>query len=441
MDSSIFGSEKISRILLKTAPPVMLAGLIQALYNIADSFFIGKVSESGLTALSIVYPLQLLMIALAVGTGVGTGTAMSAKFGIGKNNEAEEFAGACMPLELILWVVFAAVSFFIMPYYARISTNSEEVIEDVVSYGRIVCVLSISIFLESGFTKILQARGDMKTPMTGQIIGAIINIALDPVMIFGLFGFPALGVKGAAIATVLGQTSALLTVMKKAYVKAPHPNKFSPIIKTIFKLGIPNMLMQSAYTFYIFGLNMILSGFSDAAVTALGLYYKWQTFFFIPLGAMQTCIIPIVSYNYASGQIDRCKKALTDSLIFGVALMALGALCFELIPVQMLSVFSSDSEVLKIGTVGFKIIGISFIPLVTSLVFPVFFQALGFSLKSSLLTIIRTVVLFVPLGYLFSLFGLDYFWLTFPVTEVITTIVGFIFYRQFCKSKSNVKIS
>lgn len=441
MDSSIFGSEKISRILLKTAPPVMLAGLIQALYNIADSFFIGKVSQSGLTALSIVYPFQLLMIALAVGTGVGTGTAMSAKFGLGKDKEANEFAGVCMPLELVLWVIFALISFFAMPFYAKISTNSQDVIEDVISYGRIVCVFSISIFLESGFTKILQARGDMKTPMIGQIIGAAINIVLDPVMIFGLVGFPPLGVKGAAIATVLGQTGALFTVMKKAYVKAPEINKFPMLIKTIFKLGIPNMLMQAAYTVYIFGLNMILSKFSDAAVTTLGLYYKWQTIFIIPLSAMQTCIVPIVSYNYASGQIDRCKKTLIDSLLFGMGLMSIGILCFEIIPKQMLSVFSSDEQVLNIGTTAFRIIGISFIPIVSSLVFPVFFQALGFSFKSSLLTIIRTVVLFVPLGYFFSKFGLDYFWLTFPVTDIITSVVGFIFYRQFCKLKSNVKVS
>ena len=189
--------------------------------------------------------------------------------------------------------------------------------------------------------------------------------------------------------------------------------------------------MQSAYTFYIFGLNMILAGFSDQAVTALGLYYKWQTFFFIPLSAMQTCIVPVISFNYAARNVERCKNVLKSSVLFGWALMFLGTLCFILIPEQMLRVFTSDDLVVEIGKVGFIYIGIGFIPMVTSLIFPVFFQAVGRGFKSSLLTVIRTVILFVPLGYLFSRFGLDYFWLTYPVTELITSIVGVIFYRQF----------
>lgn len=202
-------------------------------------------------------------------------------------------------------------------------------------------------------------------------------------------------------------------------------------------MGIPNILMQSAYTFYILGLNLILSTFSDQAVTALGLYYKWQTFFFIPLGAMQTCIVPIVSFNYAARNIERCRKTLSVSIRFGWALMLIGVICFLTIPSQMLSVFTQDALVIEIGTVGFRFVGISFLPMVTSLTFPVFFQAVGSSLKSSLLTVIRTVVLFVPLGYLFSRFGLNHFWLTFPITEIITSIVGVIFYRQFLRRENN----
>ena len=192
--------------------------------------------------------------------------------------------------------------------------------------------------------------------------------------------------------------------------------------------------MQSAYTFYIFGLNMILKTFSDQAVTALGLYYKWQAFFFIPLGAMQICIVPIVSYNYAAGNSERCSKTLKNSVFMGMALMAFGTLCFELIPSQMLSVFSHDPKVIAIGTVGFRFIGLSFLPMTTSLIFPVFFQAIGYSLRSSALTILRILVLFVPLGWLYSRIGLDYFWATFPTTEVITTLVGIIFYRSFKKT-------
>lgn len=432
MDSAqLFGTEKISRILLKLAPPVMLAQLIQALYNIVDSLFVGRYSDSGLTALSIIYPLQLLMIALAVGTGVGINTVMASKLGIGKSAEADEYAGIGTPLAIVLWLLFALICWLIMPFYARMSTRSEAVIQDVVAYGRIVCLFSTGLFLESVWSKILQATGDMKTPMFAQIAGAITNIALDPLLIFGLFGLPELGIAGAAVATVSGQFVAALIVARKGFRKSPPLDVYPRHVKTVFRLGVPNMLMQSAYTFYILGLNLILSTFSDQAVTTLGLYYKWQTFFFIPLGAMQTCIVPVVSFNYAAHNLERCKKTLITAVVFGLILMGAGALCFELIPVQMLRVFTADKLVIAIGRVGFRWIGASFLPLVTSLIFPVFFQAVGFGLKSSLLTLFRTVVLFVPLGFLFSRLGLNWFWMTFPVTEILTSLLGFLFYRQF----------
>lgn len=429
--TDLFGTEKISKILLKLAPPVMLAQLIQALYNIIDSLFVGRYSDSGLTALSIIYPLQLLMIALAVGTGVGINTVMAAKLGVGNEKEADEYAGVGTPLAGFMWLLFAVICWFAMPFYAKMSTNSEVIIHDVIVYGRIVCVFSFGLFLESIWTKVLQSCGDMKTPMTAQIIGAITNIVLDPLLIFGMFGFPKMGIAGAAVATVSGQIMAALIVMKKGFRKSPHRQVYPHHIAKIFQLGIPNILMQSAYTFYILGLNLILATFSDQAVTALGLYYKWQTFFFIPLGAMQTCIVPVISYNYAARNIERCKKTLSASIVFGMSLMALGTLCFVCIPLQMLRVFTSDELVIAIGRVGFRFVGISFLPMVTSLIFPVFFQAVGSSLKSSLLTVIRTVVLFVPLAYLFSRFGLNWFWLTYPVTEVITSLTGAYFYRQF----------
>lgn len=431
--TDLFGTEKISRILFRLAPPVMLAQLIQALYNIVDSFFVGKYSDSGLTALSIIYPMQLLMIAFAVGTGVGINTVMAAKLGTGNRKEADEYAGVGPPLAVVLWLLFATVCYLIMPFYARMSTDSEAVIQDVITYGRIVCVFSFGLFLESIWTKVLQSNGDMKTPMFAQILGAVTNIVLDPLLIFGLLGLPEMGIAGAAVATVAGQIVAALVVMKKGFRRSPELKLYPHHIAAIFRLGVPNILMQSAYTFYILGLNLILATFCDQAVTALGLYYKWQTFFFIPLGAMQTCIVPVISYNYAARNIDRCKKTLSTAILFGLALMALGALCFNTIPTQMLRVFTKDAQVIEIGRIGFHFVGISFLPMVTSLIFPVFFQAVGASLKSSTLTVIRTVLLFVPLGYLFSRLGLNWFWLTFPVTEVVTSAVGALFYRQFLR--------
>lgn len=436
MESEFFGTERISRILMRLAPPVMLAQLIQALYNIVDSFFVGRFSDTGLTALSIVYPLQLLMIALAVGTGVGINTAMAYFLGTRDRKRSDEAAGISTALSLVMWAVFALLVAVLMPAYARMSTESEAVIADVIVYGRIVCVCSIGLFLESGWTKVLHAEGNMNRPMAAQILGAVTNIVLDPLLIFGLFGLPALGIAGAAIATVAGQIVAAAIVWRGGYRRSPEWALYPALVRRVYRLGIPNILMQSAYTFYILGLNLILSTFSDQAVTALGLYYKWQTFFFIPLGAMQTCIVPVISYNYAAGSLDRCRKTLRESILAGMALMLIGTLCFELIPGPMLRFFSRDAEVIVIGIYGFRWIGPSFLPMVTSLIFPVFFQAVGSAGKSSLLTILRTVVLFVPLGWLFAHWGLHAFWLTYPVTELITTAVGFLFYRQFLRAEA-----
>ena len=436
MESEFFGTERISRILMRLAPPVMLAQLIQALYNIVDSFFVGRFSDTGLTALSIVYPLQLLMIALAVGTGVGINTAMAYFLGTRDRKRSDEAAGISTALSLVMWAVFALLVAVLMPAYARMSTESEAVIADDIVYGRIVCVCSIGLFLESGWTKVLQAEGNMNRPMAAQILGAVTNIVLDPLLIFGLFGLPALGIAGAAIATVAGQIVAAAIVWRGGYRRSPEWALYPALVRRVYRLGIPNILMQSAYTFYILGLNLILSTFSDQAVTALGLYYKWQTFFFIPLGAMQTCIVPVISYNYAAGSLDRCRKTLRESILAGMALMLIGTLCFELIPGPMLRFFSRDAEVIVIGIYGFRWIGPSFLPMVTSLIFPVFFQAVGSAGKSSLLTILRTVVLFVPLGWLFAHWGLHAFWLTYPVTELITTAVGFLFYRQFLRAEA-----
>lgn len=317
-----------------------------------------------------------------------------------------------------------------MPFYASISTDSQEIIDEVIVYGRIVCVFSFGLFFESIWTKVMQATGNMKIPMIAQIVGAVVNIALDPLLIFGMGFFPEMGIAGAATATVVAQIAAALIVMKNGCKRSPKFSAYKEYIRRIYHLGFPNILMQSAYTLYIFGLNLILKGFSDQAVTALGLYYKWQTIFFIPLGAMQTCIVPVISFNYSAGNRERCSKTLKDAVLLGMALMLIGVLCFEIMPASLMGTFSKDSEVIRIGAYALRVIAFSFVPMVTSLIFPVFFQAIGSAFKSSALTVLRTVVLFVPLGWVLAHFGLDAFWFTFPITEVITTTVGFIMYKK-----------
>ena len=430
LDRDCFRNEKISRILIHMAPPVMLAQLIQALYNIVDSYFIGQYSLDGLTALSVIYPVQLLMIAIAVGTGVGINAVVAYYNGLRNYEKAEAAAGTGAPLAFALWVSFSLMVWFILPYYAALQTSSPEVIREVVLYGKIVTVLAPGLFFESMWTKVCQANGDMKTPMYGQILGAIVNIVLDPILIFGWCGLPEMGIAGAGIATVIGQAAAAAVVFKKGYCSSPSFSAYPQLLKAIYRAGVPNILMQTAYTVYILGLNIILAGFSDAAITALGLYYKWQTFFFIPLGALQTCIVPIVSFNHAYGSRTRCYETMRASTIFGLALMSIGVLCFELVPGPMISVFTSDSNVLEIGIWGFRCIGWSFLPMVLSLTYPVYFEAIDKVLASSMLTILRTVVLFVPLGYVLSRFSLEAFWFTFLITEIITTLTGTVMYYR-----------
>ena len=257
-DPSFYGTESIGKVLLKIAPPVMLALLIQALYNIVDSFFVGKYSEHGLTALSVVYPIQLIAIALAVGTGVGVNTLMARFYAEKHEDSANETAGCGFVISLIMWTVFALVSFLSMRFFINLSASDPLAVEYAVTYGNIVCVGSIGLFTESIFTKVHQAEGNMTLPMIAQITGAVCNIVLDPIMIFGMFGCPEMGIAGAAVATVCGQVLAAVITGIKGLRHPPAPYKFLFYTKSIFILGYPSILMQSLYTVYIMVLNMIL---------------------------------------------------------------------------------------------------------------------------------------------------------------------------------------
>lgn len=278
---SLFDTESVWAILMRIAPPVMLAQLIQAMYNIVDSYFVGQFSSDGLTALSIVYPVQLIVTAIAVGTGVGVNTLMSRYDGQGNHHLADRTAGTGTVLALISWLIFAVLSGLLMRPFAAISTESSSVADLAVTYGTIVCVGSPGVFLESTWSKVHQARGNMRLPMLAQIAGAAANIVLDPILIFGLGPAPALGVAGAAFATVSGQVLAALIVVS-GFRKPPPIRVFRSYAAKIYRLGFPSIFMQLLFTVYIMALNMILAGFSDDAVTVLGLYYKVQSFFFIP---------------------------------------------------------------------------------------------------------------------------------------------------------------
>lgn len=429
-DPSFYGTESIGKVLLKIAPPVMLALLIQALYNIVDSFFVGKYSEHGLTALSVVYPIQLIAIALAVGTGVGVNTLMARFYAEKREDSANETAGCGFVISLIMWTVFALVSFLSMRFFINLSASDPLAVEYAVTYGNIVCVGSIGLFTESIFTKVHQAEGNMTLPMIAQIAGAVCNIVLDPIMIFGMFGCPEMGIAGAAVATVCGQVLAAVITGIKGLRRPPAPYKFLFYTKSIFILGYPSILMQSLYTVYIMALNMILMHFCDEAVTVLGLYYKIQSFFFIPLTGLQTCMVPIISYNYAMENYTRVRRTLKIATGITAAFMIIGTACFELIPVQLLGIFSNSEKVFEIGRVALRIIGISFVPATFSLMMPIFFQAIGKAAPSVLLTLSRQIFCLIPIFYAMSFIGLNYTWIAFPAAEIITGSIGIVLYLK-----------
>lgn len=430
--NAFFATEKVSRLLWRLAPPVMLAQLIQALYNIVDSYFIGQYDPDGLAALSVIFPIQLLISAFAIGTGVGVNTLMSKFDGLSNPHAAGQTAGAGQLLALLSWVVFAVIACAGMELYTQISLSTPQAQAYACTYGRIVCGLSLGIFLESGWTKILQARGDMKTPMLAQAAGALVNIVLDPLLIFGIGFFPAWGVAGAAIATVAGQAVAACIVGRKACRRLPSLAAARPYIGPIYRAGAPNILMNALCTVYIVALNLILAGFSDDAVTVLGLYYKLQTFCLIPVLGLTTCIVPLISYNYAAGLLARCKSILWQSIGISVLCMGIGALVFFCIPAQLLGIFAEgQTRLITLGIPALRIIGSSFVPTAFSMVIAVYFLALGRGIQSIFLTVLRQIILLAPLAWCFAHLGLIYVWLAFPVTELVTAAAAWILYRKY----------
>lgn len=433
---STFEEKNIWKVLFKVAPPVMLAQLILAMYNIVDSYFVGKYSGSGLTALSVIFPIQLIITAVAVGTGVGVNTNMSGCYAQNREERAHETAGVGSMLAFISWLVFAVISTVFMRAYVKTSAGSQEVVEYAVIYGKIVCIGSISLFMDGIWTKVHQAGGNMKRPMIAQILGALTNIVLDPVLIFGMGPVPEMGVAGAAYSTVAGQTVAAAVTFYKGFYKIPPKEKILGYVKQIYSLGFPSIFMQILYTVYIVALNIILAGFSDSAVTVLGLYYKLQSFFFIPLIGLETCIVPLISYAYAQRDYGRCKGIMTDTFIFAGSFMIVGIICFEFIPAQLIQIFSSETSVIEIGVTAFRIIGLSFIPAVFSLLTPVFFQAIGGAIPSIILSLTRQIFCLIPIFWLMSKIGLNYTWIAFPAAEIITGGVGiFLYIRQLKKWK------
>ena len=415
----------IHRLLLKLSPPVMLALLIQSVYNIVDSFFVARYSSEGLTALSIVYPIQLLMTALATGTGAGVNLLISRMDGQGETKKQSDIVTCGMILAVFHFLLFGILGVLLSGGYFRLSSENELVCAQGVIYANIIFAGSLGISVESICTKILQARGNTTLPMAAQIVGTVTNIILDQVLIFGLFGAPRLGIAGAAIATVLGQWAAMaitFTAVRRIY---PRHGKWS--VQSCFQIyqnGIGSIVTQSLYTLYIVGLNMILALFSEDAVTVLGIYYKIQSFFFIPLLGFQQVLLPVISHNYGAKQIGRIQQTVRFAALLSTGLMLAATVVFWLFPEPLLGVFSSKEELLRIGGYALRIISLSFVPAGITIVVTSHLQGIAKMKLSVFVIVLRQVILLVPLAWLLHFAGLEAVWWTFPLTEVIVAAVS-----------------
>lgn len=414
------GDTPIGRLLLKLSPPVMLALLIQSIYNIVDSYFVAQYSLSGLTALSIIFPIQLLMTALGTGTGTGLNILISRMDGNGDTARQRDVVKSGLYLGIWNFLIFTCIGMLLIGSYYTISSNQAEVRAEGIQYAQIIFLGSFGLFMESNCTKLLQAKGNMVTPMLAQVAGAVINLVFDPIFIFGLFGAPELGVAGAAIATIMGQWAAMLITLKAVFrtYDVRGTFRFKDCIQ-IYQSGFPSIIMQSLYTLYIVGLNLILKQFTEDAVTVLGIYYKLQTFFFIPLMGLQQVIVPVISFNYGAHDNKRVNDTLRYSILISCGVMALGTFIFMAFPKELISIFAGSTSILNIGTLALRIISVSFLPASLAMMFTVYFQGIEKGKCSVFITVLRQIILLVPLAWLFHFAGLNYVWLTFPVTESI----------------------
>lgn len=424
----LFGKQKVIKTLLKIAPPLMLSQLILALYNIVDSLFMGHYSDNALNALTIIYPYQYIAIALSVGLGVGVNTFMARLYALNEREKAEHTVFVGFILSIITWILFSIITLFVLSFYVKSMAKTPETYSAAMEYGYITCIGSLFIFLEAIFSRSHQARGNMIQPMISQIAGAVVNIILDPIMIFGWLFIPEMGASGAALATVIGQFVAFLISLYKGFRKSPKLKDYPYYIKKIFFYGYSATLQQLLFSVYIIALDLILAKFGENAITVLGLYYKLQTFFFIPVFALMNCIIPFLSYNAARKEYKRLKEIMNYTWIICGIFMIIGTICFIFIPVPLMKIFTNNEEVINIGKIAFPIIGSSFISAVFSLTSPTYFQAIGKGVKSTILVLLRQIILLVPLMYIFSFIGVNYTWIAFPISETVTGTVGIILY-------------
>lgn len=444
------GVMPMKKLILTMSLPMMVSMLIQALYNIVDSIFVSRIGENALTAVSLAFPIQMLIIAVSVGTGVGINSLLSRKLGEKKFEEANAAATNGMFLAIVSWVFFAIFGLFFSEIFFRAFTKSEEIIQMGSTYISICTIFSFGVFVQIATEKIMQGTGKTVYNMFVQGLGAIINIILDPILIFGLFGFPKMGVTGAAIATVVGQIIAMifgvwLNKTKNKEIEI-HFRTFRPnleIIKQIYVVGIPTMIMESITAIMTIGLNKILFMFSATAVTFWGIYFKLQSFIFMPVFGLNNAMISIVGYNLGAKNKKRIISAIKIGLISAVTIMTIGLIIFTAIPNFILNLFNATDEMLTIGIPALRIISTSFIFAGITLTLIGVFQAVGRGMFSLIISLIRQLILILPLVYILGVcIGINAVWFALPIAEIIAMIIClFMFKKVYNKNIKNLEIN
>lgn len=436
------GVMPVNRLLLTMSLPMMASMLVQALYNIVDSIFVARICEDALTAVSLAFPLQTLTIALAGGTAVGINAILSRSLGEKEYANANKAATNGIFLSAMCYLVFLIIGlFFVEPYYKSLSDNPT-----IVSYGidymTVVCTCSFGIFAQFIFERLLTSTGRTFYTMITQSTGAIINIILDPIFIFGLLGAPKLGVKGAAVATVIGQIVAASLAYLFNVKKNPDINismkGFRPdgkMIAEIYKIGIPSIIMQAIGSVMNYVMNKILISFSDTAAAVFGVYYKLQSFIFMPIFGLNGGMVPIIAFNYGAKRKDRMMLTWKLAWAYATIIMLVGTIAFELIPGTLLGLFDASETMLGIGVPALKIIGVHFPVAAFCIVAGTMFQSLGKSIYSMVTSIMRQIVVLLPAAYLLSLLGdVTYVWWAFPIAEVMSATVTIIYFIRLNKN-------
>lgn len=431
------GTMPIGKLLFNMSLPMMISMLVQALYNIVDSIFVAKLSENALTAVSLAFPLQTLLIAVGTGTGVGMNALLSKSLGEKNFKKANATASNAAVLYFFSYLVFFILGFTIVrPFYAsQIGNADQEIMELGIEYLSTVMIFSFGLLAQVFFERLLTSTGRTIFSMTSQLTGAITNIILDPILIFGLLGAPKMGVTGAAVATVIGQCVAAL-VAGFCNHRYNHDVKLKfhgfrldfHIIGTIYAVGIPTIIMQSIGSVMTYCMNRILIEFSSTATAVFGVYFKLQSFFFMPVFGLNNGITPIIAYNYGAGQRKRMLKTIKLSMLVAFCLTFIGFLCFEGIPQILLGMFNASDELLTIGVPALRIIGIHYLIAWFCIIAGTVFQALGKAVFSMIVSIMRQLFVLVPAAYILaSIGGLHAVWWSFPIAEIISLIVSVAF--------------